>query len=116
MLNPSWIKVADVRDIPENGGACAKVGSAQIAIFYFKDQEEWFACQNLCPHQQEMVLSRGMIGDASGIPKVACPLHKKTFSLQNGDCLSDEDYSIQVFPVKIESESVFVNMGSPSDA
>ena len=115
MSTSSWIQVAKVCDIPENGGACAKVGAFQIAIFYFKDQEEWFACQNLCPHNREMVLSRGMIGDANGIPKVACPLHKKTFSLQDGGCLSDEGYGIQIFPVKIEADAVFINLdtGTP---
>ena len=41
----------------------------------------------------EFVLSRGMLGDQNGTPKVACPLHKKTFSLESGACLSGEDYS-----------------------
>ena len=45
---------------------------------------QWYACQNLCPHKQEMVLARGIIGDQQGVPKVACPLHKKTFSLESG--------------------------------
>ncbi|WP_373400720.1 nitrite reductase small subunit NirD [Algoriphagus halophilus] len=73
-------------------------------MFYFKRTDSWFACQNLCPHKIEMVLSRGMIGDAAGIPKVACPLHKKTFSLEDGSNLNGEDYSIATYPVKIEGE------------
>ena len=55
-----------------------------------------------------MVLSRGMIGDMDGIPKVACPLHKKTFSLEDGANLNGEDFKIAVYPVKIEDEMVYI--------
>ena len=53
-----------------------------------------------------------MIGDVQGTPKVACPLHKKTFSLETGQSLQDEDYNIQTFPVKVENGSVFLELPS----
>ena len=56
----------------------------QIAVFHFARRNEWYACQNLCPHKMQMILSRGMIGSEKGEPKVACPFHKKTFSLKTG--------------------------------
>ena len=62
----------------------------------------------LCPHKMEMVLSRGMIGDDKGIPKVACPLHKKTFSLENGENLNGDLETIATYPVKIEEGSVYL--------
>jgi hypothetical protein len=62
----------------------------------------------MCPHRREFVLSRGLIGDQNGKPKVACPVHKKTFSLQSGECLSGEDYSLRVFPVKVEGDDVYL--------
>ncbi len=37
-------------------------------------------------------------------PKVACPLHKKTFSLETGESLQGEEYRIETFPVKVEGE------------
>jgi len=53
-----------------------------------------------------MVLSRGIIGDTQGIPKVACPLHKKAFSLENGSCLNGEQqYSVNVFKVKVDEHN-----------
>ena len=55
-----------------------------------------------------MVLSRGMIGEDCGTPKIACPLHKKTFSLETGENLNGEEYSIAVFPVKIEDGFVYI--------
>ncbi len=56
----------------------------------------------------EMVLSRGMIGSADEIPKIACPMHKKTFSLNDGSNLSGEDYSIATYPIKIVEDEVFI--------
>src|ERR1700751_1474178 len=88
-----WFLACHVNDIPENGGACVKYGDEQIAVFNFKRREEWYATQNLCPHRQQMALSRGMIGSEGDSlePKVACPFHKKTFSLKTGECLSGDE-------------------------
>ena len=57
-----------------------------------------------------MVLARGMIGSTGDEPKVACPFHKKTFSLESGACLSGDDYEIKTYPVKIEDGMVFVSI------
>ncbi|WP_299013954.1 nitrite reductase small subunit NirD [uncultured Polaribacter sp.] len=103
-----WFKAASVTDFPKDGGACVKYKNKQIAVFNFARENKWYACQNLCPHKLEMVLSRGMIGDDKGIPKVACPLHKKTFSLENGENLNGELEAIATYPVKIEDNSVYV--------
>ena len=81
-----------------------------FAIFNFTRRGEWYATQNLCPHKQQMVLSRSMIGSSGDEPKVACPFHKKTFSLETGQCLSGDDYEIKTFPIKIEDGMVFVNV------
>ena len=79
-------------------------------MFHFASRDEWYATQNMCPHKRAFVLSRGIIGDQAGTPKVACPLHKKTFSLASGDCLSDADYSIRVFPVKVDGYEVYLQL------
>ena len=105
-----WIQACSVSDVPEDGGACALINGEQIAIFNFSRRNEWYATQNLCPHKQQMALSRGMIGSAGEEPKVACPFHKKTFSLQSGECLSGDDYHIKIYPVKVENGNVFVKI------
>ncbi len=103
-----WFKAAHVNDFPQDGGACIKYKDKQIAIYNFTRTNSWYACQNLCPHQMEMVLSRGMIGDEKGIPKVACPMHKKTFSLETGENLNGDLNEIAVYPIKIEDNFVYV--------
>jgi hypothetical protein len=62
-----------------------------------------------------MVLARGMLGDQKGMPKVACPTHKKTFSLKNGESLSGDPYRIRTFPVRIENEQVYVELPNAGD-
>lgn len=103
-----WFKAANLNDFPKDGGACVKYKGKQIAVFNFERVNKWYACQNVCPHKMEMVLSRGMIGDDKGTPKVACPLHKKTFSLENGENLNGDLDAIATYPVKIEGDDVLI--------
>jgi hypothetical protein len=64
----------------------------------------------MCPHKKAFVLSRGIVGDSKGEAKVACPLHKKTFSLLDGKSLQGEEYRIETFPVKVVGEEVFLEL------
>ena len=105
-----WYRAAKVTDFPENSGACIRYKDMQIAIFNFSRRNEWFACQNLCPHKKQMILSRGMIGSAGEEPKVACHFHKRTFSLRNGQCLNASEENICVYPVKISDGFVYVGL------
>ncbi len=105
-----WYKAAPVDAFPSNGGACVKYQDLQIAVFNFSRRGEWYACQNLCPHKMQMILSRGMIGSTNGEPKVACPFHKRTFSLKTGTCLNADDCEISVFPVKVEAGWVLIGI------
>jgi len=104
----SWVNVGVTSDFPLHGGAAVKYGEVQLAVFNLG--EEWYATQNMCPHKNAFVLSRGICGDVAGEPKISCPLHKKPFSLRTGECLSEEDFSLKVFAVKIENGEVFVEL------
>jgi len=105
-----WVKVGRVEDFPRDGGATIKYGKVQIAVFNFTSRGGWHACQQMCPHKKAFVLSRGVLGDAGGTPKIACPLHKRTFSLESGACLSGEEYSVTVFPAKAVGDDVYVEL------
>jgi nitrite reductase (NADH) small subunit len=110
MTKTEWINAASLDNFPRDSGACVKLGDLQIAIFNF-GKDEWYAVTNQCPHQQQMVLSRGLIGDANGEPKVACPLHKNSFSLCTGEHLGgNADWKLQTYPVKIENGAVFLEL------
>jgi nitrite reductase (NADH) large subunit len=111
-LETRWIQVGKTWDFPGDGGAAIKYGKTQIAVFNFASRGEWYATQNMCPHRREFVLSRGLIGDQGDKPKVACPVHKKTFSLETGKGMSDRDFSIRTFPVKVEEDDVYLLLPS----
>ena len=105
---PEWVNVGQVADFPNDGGAAIKYGDVQIAVFNFASRGEWYACQNMCPHKKAFVLSRGIVGTQGETPKVACPLHKKSFSLHSGECVSGDDLSVKVFPVKVTGDDVYL--------
>jgi len=115
-VNPTqvkvWEKVANVGDFPSNGGLAFYYKGLQVAVFNFTRRGEWYATQNMCPHKKQMILSRGIIGSEGEEPKVACPFHKKTFSLKNGKNLNGNECDLATYPVKIENEDVFVGFMS----
>jgi nitrite reductase (NADH) large subunit len=108
----NWVSVGKVDDFPIDGGSTILYGDVQIAVYNFASQNRWYACQNMCPHMNSFVLSRGILGSAGDEPKVACPLHKKSFSLTTGKCLSGDQYAIKVFPVKVENGQVYLDLPS----
>lgn len=106
----TWFLACKIEDMPVNGGVCVKYKEEQIALFYFARKGEWYATQNLCPHRQQMALSRGLTGSEGDEPKVACPFHKRTFSLIDGRCTNADECSLKTYPVKVEDGLVFIGV------
>lgn len=107
VLNANRVLAGRVQDFPEDSGAAVKIGSRQIAV-YRMPEGRWYACNNECPHEKQMVLARGLTGDKKGEPIVACPMHKRVFSLETGNCLGDAKYSVTTYPVEIEGDQVYL--------
>lgn len=114
VVTTSWVRVGQVSLFPRDAGLTVRHGRVQIAVFNFATRGQWYATQARCPHKGDMVLGRGLIGDAGGEPKVACPHHKKCFSLVTGASLGDDDLELVTFPVKVESGSVYLDLPEAS--
>ncbi|MFO0694976.1 MAG: nitrite reductase large subunit NirB [Polyangiales bacterium] len=110
VVTTEWVRAGLVRDIPADGGIAIPHGQGTVAVFRVAATGALFATENACPHTGDEVLARGLLGDASGVPKVACPHHKKTFALETGACLSDEGYAIETFPTKLVGDEVWVEL------
>ena len=106
----SWVTVGKVSDFDKNIGTPILYGDTQLAVFNNAQRGEWYCTQNMCPHKQAFVLSQGILGDSAGTPKVACPLHKKQFSMESGEELAGGDLKILTFPIKVEGEDVLVEL------
>lgn len=103
-----WIAIAPADTFPVDAGMAALIKGEQVAIFNFARKGKWFATGNRCPHKGEQCIARGLLGDADGQPKVACPFHKRAFSLESGECLSGDDFTIPTYEVKVQDGTVYV--------
>lgn len=106
-----WLTVCPLSRIIPNTGVCALVGDQQVAIFRVGD-DEVYAIANYDPFSKAYVLSRGIVGDRQGIPKVASPIYKQNFNLVTGECFDDETVRVAVFPVRVVEGQVQVGIES----
>lgn len=88
------------RLIPGRGVAALLPDGHQVAIFRTSD-DGLYALSNVDPFSRAAVLSRGLIGDADGVPFVASPIFKQRFDLRTGGCLDDASVVIRTYPVEI---------------
>ncbi len=105
LIKPSatlqWITVCPLERIALNTGVCALVQGQQVAIFRVGDGTQVYALSNYDPFSKAHVLSRGIVGDRNGIPKVASPVYKQNFSLTNGECLDVPDIWVETYAVRV---------------
>ncbi|WP_438040528.1 nitrite reductase small subunit NirD [Sorangium sp. So ce128] len=105
-MTQGWIDVCGVEDIIPNTGVCALVGKRQIALVRVGEGEEVYAISNFDPFSKAFVLSRGIVGDKGGVPKIASPIYKQSFDLRSGQCLDDPGVSIPVYPLRVRDGRV----------
>lgn len=107
----TWIDICSLEAIAPNTGVCALVEGQQVAIFRIGSEDEVFAISNYDPFSKTFVLSRGIVGDRNGIPKVVSPIYKQNFNLITGQCLDDETLSIPTYRVRVVEGRVQVGVG-----
>lgn len=106
-LTLTWTTVCPLSRILPNTGVCALVAGQQVAIFRVGESDV-YAIANYDPFSQAFVLSRGLVGDRNGMPKVAAPIYKQNFSLTTGQCLDDDTVSVPVYPTRVVEGNVQV--------
>jgi nitrite reductase (NADH) small subunit len=106
--NYKWESICPLERIFPNTGVCALVNSRQIAIFRVGEGMDVYAIDNYDPFSKAYVLSRGIVGDKNGIPKVASPIYKQNFSLLTGECLDDSTVKLSTYLVRVFEGNVQV--------
>lgn len=85
--------------LPVDRGVAALVDGAQVAVFRTADGD-LHAVSNHDPFSGANVLSRGIVGDRAGEPKIASPIYKQTFNLRTGVCYEDPTVRLDVYRVR----------------
>ena len=98
-----FVKVANVDEVPEDGGKVANINGREIALFKVKGTI--FAIDNTCKHAGGP-LGEGWMEDYV----VSCPLHGWTYDVHDGKCQMFPNAKVDSFPVKVEGSDVFVDV------
>jgi nitrite reductase (NADH) small subunit len=104
-----WTTICPIERILPNTGVCALVNGKQLAVFRVGDGMDVYAIDNYDPFSKASVLSRGIVGDRNGIPKVASPIYKQNFNLLTGECLDNDKVKILTFIVRVSDGQVQVS-------
>jgi nitrite reductase (NADH) small subunit len=109
-IEPSehWARVCALSEIVPNTGVCCLVGREQVAVFRVGEGADVYAVSNFDPFSHANVLSRGIVGDRAGRPKIASPIYKQNFALDTGECLDDPGVRLLTYRVRILNENVEV--------
>jgi len=83
-----------------------------VAVFRVRDAIH--AIGNLDPASGAQVLARGIVGDAGGEPVVASPMYKQHFSLIDGRCLEEPQWSVPVHEARMLDGEVLVRASAPA--
>lgn len=103
---PSFVKVATLSDLPENGVAAFEHGGQRLALY--RVGAAVYATTNICSHEHAY-LSEGWL-DTDDCT-IECPLHGARFDITSGAVLSLPAYEpIASYPVRIEGDDVLVEI------
>jgi nitrite reductase (NADH) small subunit len=106
-----WTDVCALDEIVPDTGVCALVGTRQIAIVRV-GADRIYAIDNFDPFAKAYVLSRGIVGDKSGVPKIASPIYKQSFDLRSGQCLDDASLRDPIYETRVRVGRVVVRCAS----
>ncbi|MGJ9403938.1 nitrite reductase small subunit NirD [Arthrobacter sp. KK5.5] len=109
-----WHDVCWFDDLETGWGEAAWIDGRQVALFRFADGSVHAADQR-CPATGSQVMARGIMGgrstDAGLVHTIASPLHKETYRLDTGECLTSPGLSLPVHRVRVEDGRLWVGFG-----
>lgn len=106
--SPAEVTVCPVsRLTPGRGVAALLPDDRQVAVYLLDDGEVHALC-NIDPIARAAVMSRGLVGDRSGVPAVMSPIGKQAYALEDGHCLDEPDRGLTVFPARVDRDGSVV--------
>jgi nitrite reductase/ring-hydroxylating ferredoxin subunit len=103
---PFFTPVAKAGSIPAGEGRTFEANGRLVAVFF--DGAGYHAMDDLCPH---MGASLGSGPFVDGV--VTCPWHAWRFRACDGAWCDNEKLKVDVFPVRVEGDSICVQVPPP---
>ena len=98
-----FVTVAKVGSIPEGTGATFQVGQRLVAVFC--EGGEYFAIDDVCPHQGAS-LAAGEVYEGA----VTCPWHAWRFRVTDGTWCDNPRLKVDAFDVRITGDEIQVSV------
>ncbi len=100
----TWVRLCAEADAPA-AGAVAEFEAAGVAVCLANVEGALHALDNWCPHRRGP-LGEGWLEEHA----VVCPWHCWAFDVKSGAAQAPESGKVTVFPLKIESGLVLVDL------
>jgi nitrite reductase/ring-hydroxylating ferredoxin subunit len=101
----NYIRLCKTTDVPDKKGIkiCLKDDS-EIAVFRIR--EDYYAFENLCPHNHTPKISDGFIINDF----VICPVHLYAFNIKTGKSKDNIGGKLKIYETKIEDGYIFAKI------
>lgn len=104
----NWVRIARTKDCPP--GKSLEVVAEDRIVALFNVEGVFYALDGVCPHQGGP-LGKGELGSDSKSCIVTCPWHGWQFDVTTGRQQLNKNIVQPRFAVRVEGESVLVNLG-----
>jgi NAD(P)H-dependent nitrite reductase small subunit len=98
-----WIEVARAEEIPPGGGLTVTADDRQVAVF--NDSGEFFAIDDVCPHQGAS-LGQGLFHAG----RVICPRHAWVFDVRSGRCPRDSHEPVETYRTRSNGQTIEIEL------
>jgi nitrite reductase (NADH) small subunit len=107
----TWTSVCARDQLEPLWGEAVLVNGEQIALIVLPNGN-LYAVSNQDPATGSFVMSRGIIGSRGDRFTLASPLHKQVYDLATGECLSNPDYFLRTWNVRVHDGMVHLRLDS----
>jgi len=102
---PTFIHVADLKDIPPGTAKVVAVQNVEVALFNLEGSI--YAIDNMCQHAGGPLGEGKITGDI-----VICPWHGYRYHIKTGQYVKNPEMSVACYPVKVEDGKISVAVAS----
>ncbi|MDD2853164.1 MAG: Rieske (2Fe-2S) protein [Desulfuromonadaceae bacterium] len=97
--------VAKISELPNFGKKVVNAAGREILLVNIKGAI--YAVENECPHQGSP-MNTAVVKDGY----IACPRHGYRFNLTDGSCTEHPECTLATFPVKVNGDDIFIEVGN----